>query len=151
MFNEYDNYFMKLAISQALESFEEGEVPVGAVVVKDNEVISFGRNIKERFGNALLHAEIIALNRAIKVLDDWRLNECKLYVTCEPCIMCAGAIVHCRINEVIFGVLEPKFGGVISNIRVFDTPFLNHKVKYKYGLYEKEIAKLMKNFFRKSR
>ncbi|BAI80831.1 CMP/dCMP deaminase, zinc-binding protein [Deferribacter desulfuricans SSM1] len=151
MFSDVDKYFMKLAIAEAYKSFEEGEVPVGAVVVRDDEVISYGRNIKGKNKNALLHAEMVAIHKSVKMLDDWRLNECTLYVTCEPCVMCAGAILHCRIKKVIFGAFEPKFGGVVSNLRVFDTPFFNHKVRYEFGLFSEEISKMMKNFFKQFR
>ncbi|MGA1845664.1 nucleoside deaminase [Deferribacter abyssi] len=150
LFNNWDIYFMKKAISQALISCEKGDVPVGAVIVKNNEIIAYGRNRKEEKRNALLHAEIDALNKAIKLLGDWRLKDCKMYVTCEPCVMCAGALLHCRLDKIIFGVIEPKFGGVISNARLFDIPY-NHKIIYKYGLLANEIKYIMKRFFRKLR
>ncbi|KAA0259442.1 nucleoside deaminase [Deferribacter autotrophicus] len=150
LFNNWDVYFMKKAISQALISYDNGDVPVGAVIVKDNEIISYGRNRKEEKRNALLHAEIEALNKAIKILGDWRLKGCKMYVTCEPCIMCVGALLHCRLDEIVFGVNEPKFGGVISNARLFDIPY-NHKIRYKYGLLADEIKNIMQQFFKELR
>jgi len=146
-----DKRFMDEAVKLAFKAFQTGDVPVGAVVVKDDEIIGRGFNKKELTKDASAHAEMLALQEAAKYLGDWRLNLCTLYSTTEPCIMCAGAILHFRISEVVFGVREPKFGGVLSNASLFDLDTLNHRVKYRYGLESEVITKLMKDFFRKIR
>ncbi|MEF3255427.1 MAG: nucleoside deaminase [Deferribacterales bacterium] len=128
-----------------------GDIPIGAVLVKDNNIIGRGYNRKYISKNPLDHAEILALKRGSKKIGDWRLNGTTLYSTMEPCIMCAGAILHYRVSRVVFGCLEPKFGGVISNDRIFDIDTLNHKVEYSYGILEDEIKFLMKSYFREIR
>lgn len=150
-FDVNDKKFMDEAVKLAFEAFQSGDVPVGAVVVKDGEIIGRGFNKKELTKDASAHAEMLALQEAAKYVGDWRLNSCVLYSTTEPCIMCAGAVLHFRINEVVFGVREPKFGGVLSNVNLFDLDTLNHRVKYRYGLESELITKLMKDFFRKIR
>jgi len=147
-FTDDDVKFMRLAVEQALEARSEGEVPIGAVVVKDGLVIGRGRNAKAVAKTATSHAEIIAIEDASKNTGDWRLDECSLYVTVEPCLMCAGTIIHSRIRNVVFGVPEPKFGGVISLANTFDIQGLNHKVNYKHGIFEDEIREMLKSFFR---
>ena len=116
-FTDDDIRFMRFAIEQAQEAYQDGEVPIGAVVVKDGEIIGRGRNAKSAVKTATSHAEITAIEDASKNTGDWRLDECSLYVTVEPCLMCAGVIIHSRIRNVVFGVPEPKFGGVISLAR----------------------------------
>lgn len=148
---EKDIYFMKKTIDVAKKALKYDEVPIGAIVVCDDKIVAAGYNKKNKTKNPLDHAEIIALRRASKKIGDWRLNSCILYSTLEPCIMCAGAIIHYRIRRVVFGVPEPKFGGVISNDRIFDLTTLNHKVEYEYGLFEDEIKQMMRSFFLKLR
>jgi len=148
---EKDIYFMKKTIDVAKKALKYDEVPIGAIVVCDDKIVATGYNKKNKTKNPLDHAEIIALRRASKKIGDWRLNSCILYSTLEPCIMCAGAIIHYRIRRVVFGVPEPKFGGVISNDRIFDLTTLNHKVEYEYGLFEDEIKQMMRSFFLKLR
>jgi len=148
---EKDIYFMKKTIDVAKKALKYNEVPIGAIVVCDDKIVATGYNKKNKTKNPLDHAEIIALRRASKKIGDWRLNSCILYSTLEPCIMCAGAIIHYRIRRVVFGVPEPKFGGVISNDRIFDLTTLNHKVEYEYGLFEDEIKQMMRSFFLKLR
>ena len=151
-FTDVEINFMKLAVKVAKEGGEKGDIPVGAIVVNENnEIISEGYNCKHLTKDATMHAEIVALKRASKQIGDWRLNGCTMFVTAEPCIMCAGAILHFRIKEVIFGVIEPKFGGVITKAKLFDIDTLNHKVLYRYGLMEEEISGMMKRFFQKLR
>ena len=127
------------------------EVPVGAVIVKDDKVIGAGYNKKETNKSPISHAEIEAIQAACKNTNDWRLNGASLYVTAEPCIMCAGAILHARIDKVYFGVKEPKFGGVVSIANIFDINKMNHRVEYFSGLMSDEINQLMKSFFIKLR
>jgi tRNA(adenine34) deaminase len=142
---------MKYTIELAKKAFEKGDVPVGAIVVKNGDIIGEGHNEKEIFKDPTMHAELIALKNAAKYVGDWRLNDCTLYSTLEPCIMCAGAILHFRIQRVVFGVTEPKFGGVVTKAALFDIDTLNHKVRYSVGIFEEEIKELMKRFFKKRR
>ena len=150
-FSEADKEFMRQAIEQAKLAEAEGEVPIGAVVVCGGEVIGRGYNTKNSGRSALHHAEIKAIEDASSKIGDWRLDECSLYVTLEPCLMCSGAIIHARIRNVFFGAKEPKFGGVVSLAHTFDIEGLNHKVNYHGGLFEEEIQALLKGFFRKIR
>lgn len=148
-----DNHlkYMQLAYYQAQKAFDIMEVPVGAVIVKDDKVIGAGYNKKETYKSPISHAEIEAIQVACKNTNDWRLNGASLYVTAEPCIMCAGAILHARIDKVYFGVKEPKFGGVVSIANIFDINKMNHRVEYFSGLMSDEINQLMKSFFIKLR
>lgn len=150
-FTESDKKYMTEAVKEAENAAEAGEVPIGAVVVCEGEIIGRGSNRKNSGKSALKHAEIIAIEDASSKIGDWRLDECSLYVTLEPCLMCAGAIIHARIRNVIFAAAEPKFGGVVSLARTFDIEGLNHRVNYKGGLFAEEISALMKDFFRKLR
>lgn len=150
-FFETDERFMRLAIEQARLAEAEGEVPIGAVVVCNGEVIGNGYNTKNSGKSALHHAEIKAIEDASLKIGDWRLDECSLYVTLEPCLMCAGAIIHARIRNVVFGAKEPKFGGVVSLANTFDIEKLNHRVNYRGGLFEDEIQSMLKSFFRNIR
>ncbi|MBE6689625.1 MAG: nucleoside deaminase [Ruminococcaceae bacterium] len=142
--------FMKEALKYARIAAGKGEVPVGAVIVKDGKVIARGYNRRESARNALMHAEIIAINRACKKLDGWRLSGCDLYVTLEPCPMCAGAIINSRIENVYYGAPDPKAGSMGS---VTDMTALGYNFKpYVHGgMMEDECVRLMKDFFRKLR
>lgn len=150
-FDINDQQFMKEAILQAEQGAAAGDIPVGAIVVKDGEVIGKGYNRKFITGDPTDHAEMIAMKDAADHIGDWRLNGCTLYSTAEPCIMCSGAILHYRIDRVVFGVLEPKFGGVISHATLFDIPELNHRLTYTHGLFKEEIVTMMKTFFKQLR
>lgn len=142
--------FMRLALEQARLSFNEGEVPVGAVVTRNGEVVSVGRNRREYGKNALYHAEIEAIDEACKKLGGWRLWECEMYVTLEPCPMCAGAIVNSRIRKVYFGARDDKNGAVVSVMQMFDFPF-THKPEFEGGVMENECAAILSEFFKKLR
>lgn len=142
--------FMRLALEQAKRSFDEGEVPVGAVVTRNGEVVSVGRNRREYGKNALYHAEIEAIDEACKKLGGWRLWECEMYVTLEPCPMCAGAIVNSRIRKVYFGARDDKNGAVVSVMQMFDFPF-THKPEFEGGVMENECAAILSEFFKKLR
>lgn len=142
-----DEQFMREALVLAGEAADEGEVPVGAVVVKDGVVIGRGRNRREIGKNALAHAEIEAIDEACRVLGGWRLSGCRLYVTLEPCPMCAGAIINARIDEVIFGTEDPKAGSCRSLIDLFALPY-NHKPLSRSGVMEEECRAVLKEFFR---
>lgn len=143
-------FFMRIAIEEAKKALSIGEVPVGAVVVKDNEIIGKGYNLRESNKDPTLHAEIVAIREAAKNIGDWRLNGCELFVTIEPCPMCAGAIILSRIDKVYFGARDPKMGVVVSNIEIFTYQF-NHKVKWEEGILKEECENLIKNFFKNLR
>ena len=142
--------FLRLALELARLSFDEGEVPVGAVVTRNGEVVSVGRNRREYGKNALYHAEIEAIDEACKKLGGWRLLECEMYVTLEPCPMCAGAIVNSRIRKVYFGARDDKNGAVVSVMQMFDFPF-THKPEFEGGVMENECAAILSEFFKKLR
>lgn len=138
------------ALRLARTAGEKGEVPVGAVIVKDGEIISVGVNMREEKQNALSHAEIEAINNACKTLGSWRLDGCEMYVTLEPCPMCAGAIINSRIKTLVFGAFDSKVGSADSVINLFDYPY-NHKVEVYGGICEDECLTLLKDFFKNLR
>ncbi len=146
----YEEKFMIEAINLAKSSFCENEVPVGAVVVKDGKIIGKGRNRRETLKNALSHAEIEAIDNACKTINSWRLDGCDLYVTLEPCPMCAGAIINARINKVIYGAKDNKQGAVSSVVSMFDLDF-NHRPKVVTSVLEEECSKLLSDFFKSLR
>ena len=134
MFSDQDRSFMEMALDEAQLSFNDNEVPVGAIIVKDNEVIGCGRNRVIHTNNVTSHAEINAIIGASKTLNNYRLNNAKMYVTLEPCHMCAKAIIDARIDEVIFAAPEPKTGSIISIDNIYERIKFNHKTSYKYCL-----------------
>lgn len=142
-----DKKFMKEAIILAKEAGKMGEVPVGAVIVKNGEIIARGKNEREAKQNALSHAEIEAINNACETLGSWRLEDCEMYVTLEPCPMCAGAIINSRIKTLIFGAFDSKMGSIDSVINLCDLPY-NHKVEVYGGIMEDECLDLIKGFFK---
>lgn len=141
-----DIYYMNIAIEEAKSAFDAGEVPVGAVVVCEGKIISKAFNTRETGKNALYHAECKAIDQACKTLGGWRLHKCDIYVTLEPCPMCAGAIVNARIKRVVFGAKDSKAGAFGSVFNINDLP-LNHKVECVGGICEKECSKLLSDFF----
>lgn len=145
-----DRKFMKEAIALANEARSVGEVPVGAVIVKDGIVIATGRNMREQKQNALSHAEIEAINNACKALNSWRLDGCEIYVTLEPCPMCAGAIINARIKTLIFGAYDKRMGSIDSIVNLCDMPY-NHKVEVYGGIMEDECLNILKEFFKNIR
>lgn len=149
---DVDEKFMKQALKEAQKAFDEDEVPVGVVIVKDGKVIARAHNTKEKTQDALHHSEILAIKKACKKLQSWRLIDCDIYVTLEPCYMCAGAIVNSRINRVIFGASDPKAGccGTLYNL-VQDKRF-NHRVKeVKSGVLGEECSQIISQFFAQKR
>lgn len=142
--------FMKKALTLAEEAEKEGEVPVGAVVVCDGEIVGTGRNRRETEKNALCHAEIEAINNACKNLGGWRLFKCDLYVTLEPCPMCAGAIINSRIKNVYFGANDYKNGACGSIVNLFNLDF-NHKPNFEKGILENECSEILTRFFKNLR
>ena len=141
---------MTQALALARESAQEGEVPVGCVIVRGDEIVGRGRNRRERGKSALAHAEIEAIAQANANLGGWRLWECTLYVTLEPCPMCAGAIINARIPRVVYGASDAKFGACRSVCSLFDMAF-NHRPQVEAGVMEQEAAALMQDFFRNLR
>ena len=137
---------MEAALELAREAAAEGEVPVGAIIVRGSEIISTGRNRREESQNALTHAEIEAINGACKVVGSWRLIDCDMYVTLEPCPMCAGALINSRIKRLFFGAYDPKAGCCGSVTDIFSMPF-NHKPEIVGGIMEKECARELTDFF----
>ena len=146
-----DEHFMQLAIAEAHKALAIGEVPVGAIVIKDNEVIGSGFNQTISQNTPCAHGEILALEAAAKHTGNYRLNECKLYVTLEPCMMCAGAIAHARIDQLIFGAFDPKTGVIKTCDQLLDRPYLNHWVKSKGGVCEEECKTMLQSFFKERR
>jgi len=145
-----DEYFMGQAIALAQQAADEGEVPVGAVVVKDGKIVGRGRNRRELAKNALAHAELEAINDACKTLGGWRLFACDLYVTLEPCPMCAGAIINSRIKRLVYGADDPKAGSAGSVINLFDLPY-NHRPQIESGVLKEECSKILTDFFKSLR
>lgn len=141
---------MNEALRLAQLSFDEGEVPVGAVVTLNGEIVGTGRNRRETAKNALAHAEIEAINNACKALGGWRLWQCEMYVTLEPCPMCAGAIINSRIKKITFGAYDKKAGSCSSVINLFDLPY-NHKPEFEGGFMETECAEILSRFFKELR
>lgn len=144
----YEEKFMREALRQAKRAAADGEVPIGAVIVHKGKIIARGRNKREKKKNSLCHAEIIAINKACRRLGGWRLPECALYVTLEPCPMCAGAIVQSRIDEVYFGAYDKKAGCAGSVTDIFAEGMFNYDVNAQGGFLEEECAGLLSEFFR---
>ena len=142
-----DNKYMKAAIAQAKKAYKLGEVPIGCVIVYEGKIIGRGYNRRNTDKTPLADAEITAIKKAVKVMKDWRLEECKLYVTLEPCQMCAGAIVQARIPEVIMAAENPKAGCAGSVMDILNNPDFNHQVTVKKGVLKEECSKLLKDFF----
>ncbi|MCX7722614.1 MAG: tRNA adenosine(34) deaminase TadA [Verrucomicrobiae bacterium] len=142
-----DEYFMGEALRQARAAFDAGEVPVGAVVVREGKIIARAHNQVELLKDATAHAEMLALTQAQEAVGDWRLNDCTVYVTKEPCPMCAGALVHTRVARVVYGVADPKSGAAGSALNLLQFPSLNHKCEVMGGVREAECKALLQAFF----
>lgn len=145
-----DEYFMQKALLEAAKAFKINEIPIGAVIVKDNKIISKGYNKKEKNNSSLEHAEIIAIRKAQKKLKKWRLDDCKIYVTIEPCFMCTGAILEARIKEIIYGSSDLKKGFISSKLDVTKIDYF-HKFNVKNGVLQKDCEKIIKDFFKELR
>ncbi|NLY09678.1 MAG: nucleoside deaminase [Tissierellia bacterium] len=142
-----NSWAMEEAISEAQLALEHEDVPVGAVVVYNNQIIGRGHNEKELRNNALFHGEIIALNQAVEYLGDWHLNECTLFVTLEPCAMCAGAMLNLRLGKVIIGARDERMGCCGTALNLLNQPGFNHKVEVEFGLEQERCAGLLSQFF----
>ena len=146
-----DEFFMREALRQAQNAYAADEVPVGAVVVREGKIIARAHNQVELLKDATAHAEMLALTQAEEAVGDWRLNHCDLYVTKEPCAMCAGALVHTRIQRVIFGCTDPSAGAAGSVMNLLQMPALNHRCEITSGVLQKKCAAILQDFFRKRR
>lgn len=140
--------YMKEALKEARKAYDKEEIPVGAIIVKDNKIIARAHNIKEEKNDTTKHAEIIAIQKASKKLGSWRLTDCEMYVTLEPCSMCAGALIQSRIKKVYIGTMDTKTGACGSVLNLLkDFPF-NHKVEIETGVMQKECENILKDFFK---
>jgi tRNA(adenine34) deaminase len=142
--------FLEIALKEAKKAEKKDEVPIGAVIVKDNKIISKAHNLKEKKQNAILHAEMIVIEKASKKLGSWRLNDCTLYVTLEPCIMCASALVQSRIKKVVFGAYDKKAGALSLGFNLHQNPKLNHQYEMEF-LDFPECSKILTQFFKAKR
>ena len=146
-----DEYLMREALRQAQKAYKAGEVPVGAVVARAGKIIARACNQVELLKDATAHAEMLVLTQAEAAVGDWRLIDCDLYVTKEPCAMCAGALVHTRVRRVIFGCLDPTAGAAGSVINLLQMPTLNHRCEITSGVLQNECSMILQDFFRKRR
>ncbi|MGZ4985792.1 MAG: tRNA adenosine(34) deaminase TadA [Chthoniobacterales bacterium] len=148
---ESDDYFMSEALRQAAKAYKAEEVPIGAVVVREGRIIARAYNQVELLKDATAHAEMLAITQAEAAVGDWRLNDCDLYVTKEPCPMCAGALVHARMRRVIFGCADDRAGAAGSVLNLLQMPSLNHRCEITIGVRREECAAILQDFFRARR
>lgn len=148
---EEKNKFMLEALKEANKAFEKEEIPVGAVIVKDGKIIARAHNIKEEKNDTTKHAEIIAIQKASKKLNCWRLTNCEMYVTLEPCSMCAGALIQSRIKKVYIGTMDPKTGACGSVLNLLEDFTFNHQVEIENNIMKEECEKILKGFFKQLR
>jgi tRNA(adenine34) deaminase len=146
-----DEYYMRLALKEAETALNKGEVPVGAILVLDNRVIAATHNTKESKTDPTAHAELLALREGALLLGDWRLTHAALYVTKEPCVMCAGAMVNARLGRLVFGCKDSKYGAVTSRFQITSDTILNHQVPSVSGVLENECSDILRTFFEKLR
>lgn len=151
MINEKDKHFMKLAIEQAKIAEENGDVPIGAVIVYENQIIGKAYNQREQLKDPTAHAEIIALTQAASFVENWHLNGCTMYVTLEPCPMCAGALVLARVDRLVYGCDDPKAGACKSLYNIVQDERLNHRLEVTSGILAEECSKLLQEFFLRRR
>ena len=143
--------YMRLALKEAMKAEAIDEVPIGCVIVKDDKVIARAHNVRESSNRAIGHAEMMAIEKANKKLGAWRLEDCDIYITLEPCLMCAGAIILARIKNVYFGAYDPKGGALGSSINVLEANNINHHPNVEGGILQKECSELISNYFSKKR
>ncbi len=144
-------YFMLKALEQAKIAYKKNEVPIGAVIVKDGKVIAEGYNKREKKQNALFHAEIVAINKACRKLKSWRLDDCDIYITLEPCLMCFGAILNARLKNCYFSAYDKSGGSISSNSELLNKSILNHKLNVEGGILKEECADILSTFFEEKR
>ena len=148
---EQKEYYMKQALKEAEKAYKKLEVPVGAVIVKDGKIIARAHNQKETKTDTTKHAEILAIQKASKKLESWRLIDCEMYITLEPCSMCAGAIINSRIKKVYIGAMDEKTGAVGSVLNLFEDYTFNHKVEVETGIMKEECQETLTKFFKELR
>ena len=148
---EQKEKFMNEALKEAKKAYKKLEIPVGAIIVKDGEVIARAHNVKEEKNDTTKHAEIIAIQKASKKLESWRLNNCEMYVTLEPCAMCAGAIIQARLKKVYIGTMDEKTGACGSVLNLLQDYKFNHSVELETGILKEESEKILKDFFKELR
>ncbi len=148
---EADNYWMQFALQQAQLAAQCGEVPVGAVLVRDDEIIGAGFNQPISSCDPTAHAEIVALRAAATAAANYRLPDSTLYVTIEPCTMCAGALIHARVKRLVFGAPEPRAGAIVSALQLYDGDYYNHRIEVTAGVMAESCSELMQRFFRERR
>ena len=151
MEQDRNNKFMKEALKEAKKAYDKEEIPVGAVIVRDDKIIARGHNIKELKKDTTKHAEIIAIQKASKKMDAWRLEGCTLYVTLEPCAMCAGALIQSRIKKVVIGTMDNKTGACGSVLNLLEDYKFNHQVEIETGIMETECREILQQFFKELR
>ncbi len=144
-------YYMSIALEEAVLAMQKDEVPIGAIVVRNGEIIGRGHNLKESLKRASAHAEVIAIDRASEKLGGWRLTDSTLYVTIEPCSMCAGLIYQARVKQIVFGAKDPKGGACGTTMNVLANPAINHSVDIISGIMETECSAIIKAFFKAKR
>ena len=149
--NKIDEKYMQIAIKEAQKSALIDEVPVGAVIVKNGKILSRGHNLREKTNDPTSHAEIVAIRKACKKLNSWRLEDCTIYVTIEPCSMCAGTLLWTRIKKIVYGAKDIKGGALGSSLNLFEAKNINHHPEIVGGVLEEKCATLMKDFFRNKR
>ena len=148
MIKNEQEHFMKEALKEAKKAYEKLEVPVGAVIVKDGKIIARAHNLKETKYDTTKHAEILAIQKASKKLKSWRLTDCEMYITLEPCSMCAGALINSRIKQIYIGALDNKTGAAGSVLNLFDDYTFNHKVEVEKGIMVEQCETILKDFFK---
>ncbi|MCK8826693.1 tRNA adenosine(34) deaminase TadA [Natroniella acetigena] len=149
--NNKDEYYMKIALEEAEKAFQKGEVPIAAIIVKNDQIIAKAHNLKESLQDPTAHAEVLAIRQATTSLGGWRLSGSSLYVTIEPCPMCAGAIVQARIDNLVYGANDLKAGAAGTLFNIVSDERLNHRLEVNTGVLEKECSQIMKEFFKKLR
>lgn len=140
--------FMKIALAEAKKAFDKEEVPVGAVIVQDGKVVAKAHNLKETKNDTICHAEILAIQKASKKLKKWRLTDCEMYVTLEPCSMCAGALINCRLKKLYIGTMDTKTGACGSVLNLLEDYKFNHIVEIETGVLQQDCEKILKDFFK---
>ena len=148
MIKNEQEHFMKEALKEALKAYKKEEIPVGAVIIKDNKIIARAYNLKETKYDTTKHAEILAIQKASKKLKSWRLTDCEMYITLEPCSMCAGALINSRIKKIYIGALDNKTGAAGSVLNLFDDYTFNHKVEVEKGIMVEQCETILKDFFK---
>ncbi len=151
MIEDRNTKFMAEALAEARKAAARGEVPIGAVIVRGEEIIARGHNLREKDQDPTAHAEIIALKEASEKLGSWRLEDCEIFVTLEPCPMCAGALLQARIKKLVYGAKDPKAGAIVSLLQLYAVEGFNHKIEVTAGVEAEEAARLLREFFRRLR